>query len=56
LLLGEHEQLNNPRRVLARAKRAKPDIEAHLIPNADHLANITAADEVTARLCDFLRR
>jgi pimeloyl-ACP methyl ester carboxylesterase len=54
LLIGEKEVVYNPYRVLVRAKRLLPDIQAELIPNASHLLPIEQAETVNRKILAFL--
>jgi pimeloyl-ACP methyl ester carboxylesterase len=54
LLVGEYEQAYEPHGALKRARRLKPDIEAELVPGADHIAAMAQPDWVNARLAAFL--
>ena len=55
LLLGEYEQLYEPEATLERARRLMPDIQAELVPGADHIAAMAQPDWVNARIIAFLR-
>lgn len=54
LLVGEHEQLGDAPALIARARALKPEIQAELVADADHLANVTAAKAVNDRMLRFL--
>ncbi|HEX3406331.1 MAG TPA: alpha/beta hydrolase, partial [Caulobacteraceae bacterium] len=54
LLVGEYEQLYEPAATVKRARRLKPDIEAEIVPGADHMAGMAQPDWVNARLARFL--
>jgi pimeloyl-ACP methyl ester carboxylesterase len=54
LLIGEHEMLYDPHATLKRARQLKPEIEAELVPGADHIAAMAQPDWVNVRLAAFL--
>lgn len=54
LLIGDHEVIYNPRRVIRRATRLVPGLKAGIIPNANHNAQVTAPDLVNRKILDFL--
>ena len=54
LLVGQHEQLSAAEATIEKARLLKPDIVAEVVQGADHLASITAAQEVTERSLRFL--
>lgn len=56
LLIGEQEVVYRarPSRVLARAQRLMPNVEAHLIPGGKHLFPISQAEATNARMVAFL--
>lgn len=55
LLVGEREVLYDAAKGLAVAKRRMPTLRGEIVPNADHLASLSAPDFVNARILDFLR-
>jgi pimeloyl-ACP methyl ester carboxylesterase len=55
-VFGEHEVLYDPRRVVARARRFVPHLEAEIVPGAGHAAVYDRPDEVNALLVAFFRR
>jgi pimeloyl-ACP methyl ester carboxylesterase len=54
LLTGDQERVANPHRVLERARRLLPNIEAHLIPNAGHLLPVDQPTIVNEHILKFL--
>ena len=56
LLMGDNDLLYDPRVVLKRARKRMPSLEAHMIPNAHHIAAMARPDEVNARIIQFLQR
>lgn len=54
LLIGEHEVIYNPQRVIRRATRLVAGLKAEIIPNVNHCAQVTAPDVVIAKIIDFL--
>ena len=54
LLIGDHEVIYNPRRVIQRAVRLVDGLKAEIIPNANHNAQVTAPDPVNQKILDFL--
>lgn len=54
LLIGEHEQLYEPRATLTRALALKPGLEAEIVEGADHLAAMAQPSLVNARITSFL--
>jgi pimeloyl-ACP methyl ester carboxylesterase len=54
LLIGDHEVIYKPERAIQRATRLVHGLKAEIIPNANHIAEYTAADFVNARILDFL--
>ncbi len=54
LLVGERDVACNPRRVLERARRLVPQIEAELIAGGGHLFQVDQAAATNARLLRFL--
>jgi pimeloyl-ACP methyl ester carboxylesterase len=54
LLVGDHEKIFNAHRMIDRAQRLLPHIEAHLIPNAAHLLPIDQSETVNAHMAAFL--
>jgi pimeloyl-ACP methyl ester carboxylesterase len=55
LLIGEKELFVDPARVLERARRVMPHIEAEMIANAGHLMPVDQADAVNDRMLAFLK-
>jgi pimeloyl-ACP methyl ester carboxylesterase len=56
LLLGDREQLYDPRRAMARADRHIPRLESVLISNAGHTLNLERPDDVNTAILRFLLR
>jgi pimeloyl-ACP methyl ester carboxylesterase len=54
LLVGEHDPTCNPVRVLERARRLVPHLQAELIKGGGHLFVLDQADAANARLLAFL--
>jgi pimeloyl-ACP methyl ester carboxylesterase len=54
LLIGDHEMIYNPDRVIRRATRLLPNLQAAIVPNANHNAQYTAPEFVNARILEFL--
>jgi pimeloyl-ACP methyl ester carboxylesterase len=54
LLVGDHEVIYKPERVIERASRAVAGLKAKIIPNANHNAEYTAADAVNKEIEAFL--
>lgn len=53
LLIGDHEVLYDPPLVIGKAARLMTNLRAEVIPNANHVAQYTAADVVNKRVLDF---
>jgi pimeloyl-ACP methyl ester carboxylesterase len=53
LLIGDHEVIYNPERAIERATRLVPGLKAEIVPNANHIAEYTAADFVNKQILDF---
>jgi pimeloyl-ACP methyl ester carboxylesterase len=54
LLIGDHEVIYRPTRVIRRATRLVSGLKAELVPNANHSAQYTAPDFVNAKILEFL--
>jgi pimeloyl-ACP methyl ester carboxylesterase len=54
LLVGDHEVIYKPEDAIQRATRLVINLKAEIIPNANHIAEYTAADWVNAKILDFL--
>ena len=54
LLIGDHEVIYKPERVIERATRLVPGLRAEIIPNANHNAQVTAPEIVNAKILKFL--
>ncbi len=54
LLIGDHEVIYNPQRVIRRAVRLVDGLRAEVVPNANHNAQVTAPDLVNKKILDFL--
>jgi pimeloyl-ACP methyl ester carboxylesterase len=55
LLIGDHEMVYKPDRVIRRATRLVPNLRAEIVPNANHNAQYTNAEAVNAKLLEFLK-
>jgi pimeloyl-ACP methyl ester carboxylesterase len=53
LLIGDHEVIYNPERVIRRAKLVA-GLKAEIIPNANHNAQVTSPDIINQKIIDFL--
>jgi pimeloyl-ACP methyl ester carboxylesterase len=56
LLIGDHEVIYKPVRAFRRATQFVSRIETRIIPNANHCAQYTAAEQVNAETLGFLSR
>ncbi len=56
LLIGGDEILYEPHAALKHARERMPSLEAHLVPNAHHLAAMAQPEEVNAMIIEFLLR
>jgi pimeloyl-ACP methyl ester carboxylesterase len=54
LLIGDHEVIYDPQRVIQRAITLMPHLRAELVPNANHNAQVTAPELVNKMILDFL--
>jgi pimeloyl-ACP methyl ester carboxylesterase len=54
LLIGDHEVIYKPERVIQRATRLVRGLKAEIIPNANHCAQYTAPDIVNKKILEFL--
>jgi pimeloyl-ACP methyl ester carboxylesterase len=54
LLIGDHEIMYEPRKALDCAMRLFPNLQAELIPNANHVLNNDQSDLINARILRFL--
>jgi pimeloyl-ACP methyl ester carboxylesterase len=54
LLIGDHEVIYKPERAIERATRLMPGLKAMIVPNANHIAEFTAAEFVNEQILDFL--
>lgn len=54
LLIGDHEMIYNPQRVIHRATRLMPGLKAEIVPNANHNAQYTAAGFVNEKILEHL--
>jgi pimeloyl-ACP methyl ester carboxylesterase len=54
LLIGDHEVLYKPERVIKRATHLVAGLKAEIVPNANHNAELTAADVVNEKILAFL--
>jgi pimeloyl-ACP methyl ester carboxylesterase len=53
LLIGDHEVIYKPERAIKRATRLVFGLKAEIVPNANHIAEYTAADFVNKQILDF---
>lgn len=54
LLVGDQEVIYDPRRVVDRARRLLPGIQAEIVPGASHVLNMEQAEAVNRRILEFL--
>jgi pimeloyl-ACP methyl ester carboxylesterase len=54
LLIGDHEVIYKPERVIERATRLVHGLKAEIVLNANHCAQYTAPDEVNNKILEFL--
>jgi pimeloyl-ACP methyl ester carboxylesterase len=54
LLIGDHEVIYNPRKVIERATHLVNGLKAEIIPNANHNAQVTVPDIINAKILEFL--
>ncbi len=54
LLIGDHEVIYSPSKVIEKASRVVPGLRAEIIPNANHNAEYTAAEAVNEKIVGFL--
>ena len=54
LLIGDHEVVYNPQKVIRRAMRLLPNLKAEIVPNANHNAQYTNAPLVNQKILEFL--
>ena len=54
LLIGDHEVIYDPARVMARARRLVGKLRAELVPDANHNAQVTAPEPVNRMILEFL--
>jgi pimeloyl-ACP methyl ester carboxylesterase len=54
LLIGDHEVIYKPEDAIRRATRCVPGLKAEIVPNANHIAEYTAADLVNRKILNFL--
>ena len=55
LLIGDHEVIYKPDRAIQRATRLVTGLKAEIVPNANHIAEYTAADYVYVKILEFFR-
>jgi pimeloyl-ACP methyl ester carboxylesterase len=53
LLIGDHEVIYKPKDAIQRATRLVASLKAEILPNANHIAEYTAADLVNKKILDF---
>ncbi len=56
LLVGQHEGIFDARKAVQRALRHMPNVQAEILPNVGHAAIYDAAEQVNARIRQFLAR
>ena len=54
LLIGDHEVIYKPEEAIRRATRLVSGLKAEIVPNANHIAQYTAAETVNERILNFL--
>jgi pimeloyl-ACP methyl ester carboxylesterase len=54
LLIGDHEVIYKPEDAIQRASRLMINLKTEIIPNANHIAEYTAADLINQKVLDFL--
>lgn len=54
LLIGDHEVIYKPDRVIQRATRLLSNLEAEIVPNANHCAQYNASEIENSRIVEFL--
>ncbi len=53
LPIGDHEVIYKPERVIQRATRLVAGLKAEIVPNANHVAEYTAAEVVNEKILEF---
>ena len=53
LLIGDHEVIYKPERAIERATRLVIGLKAEILPNANHIAEYTAADVTNKKVLEF---
>jgi pimeloyl-ACP methyl ester carboxylesterase len=53
LLIGDHEVIYKPEQAIRRATRLVPGLKAEIVPNANHIAEYTAAEVVNQKIVEF---
>ena len=53
LLIGDHEMVYKPDRVIRRATRCVPNLRAEIVPNGNHNAEYTNAQVVNKKILEF---
>lgn len=56
VLIGEYEAIYDPRRALAKARRAIPNVDADIVPGTGHAAIYDRPDIVNPRVIEFLHQ
>lgn len=54
LLIGDHEVIYDPARVIRRAAKWVPGLQAEIVPDANHNAQVTAPEWVNQKVLEFL--
>jgi pimeloyl-ACP methyl ester carboxylesterase len=53
MLIGDHEVVYKPEEAIRRATRLMTGLQAEIVPNANHLAQYTAAEVVNHKILTF---
>jgi pimeloyl-ACP methyl ester carboxylesterase len=54
LLIGDHEVIYSPERVIRRATRLVDGLKAEIVPNANHCPHYTASPWINQKVLEFL--
>ena len=55
LLIGDREVIYKPEKTLKKAKQLMPDLQAEIVPNANHIAAMSNPEYVNKRIIQFLQ-
>jgi pimeloyl-ACP methyl ester carboxylesterase len=55
LMIGDHEVIYSPKRVIRRATRLVQNLKAEIVPNANHSAQYTSPEFVNHAILEFLK-